>query len=348
MLKSRLQQAGREFSHIKNIITGTNSARDGFAPYGLEGEISIFESIDHTYWKAFDHCAVMVQCYATFERFVLSTVNEWIKWCLAHRQGLILNNKNAKDLYEGGIAEILRRKTELRFSYIDRGQLNKSLSYFYEGVAPVNANLLPYPFFATQPNLKLQNVVDLFKCVGIGDPVSWIAEFKDLKVMRLDEGYHAENELRNLVERRNEAAHGNELPSDILGHKELLNTIQIIEYLCRALHDFVLLRMVQEELGVEYEKGKVGTATSLWPRSGAFELTSEENATISCGMLVGSIASGHFSIHTIKSIQIEGMGAKHYYSNRSAALGVTSENLPKKGSKIVALDKVRGFLTVLS
>ena len=348
MLRNRLQQAEREFNHIKNIVIGTNLARDGFIPYGFDGEIHIFDNVDHTYWKAFDHCAVMVQGYATFERFVLNTVNEWIKWCLAHKQEAILSHASAKDQYELGVAEIFRRKAEPRFSDIDLKQLNKSLSYFYEKSAPANANLLPDPFFATQSNLKLQHIASLFKTVGIGDPHNWIASSKDLNAMRQDEGYSAENELRNLVERRNEAAHGNELPSDILGRKELLNTIQLITYLCRALHGFVLSRIVQEELGDDYANGKIGTVTKLWRNAGAFELTSDDNMTVSCGMLVGSITSGHFSTHTIKTIEVEKIGAAHYYSNKSTALGITSEILPKKGSKIVALSKVRGLLTLLS
>jgi hypothetical protein len=345
MLNSRLQQAEREFNHIKNIIIGTNSARDGFIPYGLNEDIQLFENIDHLYWKAFDHCAVVVQCYATFERFVLSIVDEWIKWCIAYKPDLILKNESTKDKYEAGIAEILRRKSEVRFSNIDRTHLNKSLGYFYNGSVPPDGTINSAPFFATQPNLRLPNIISLFHSVGIGDPSDWISEFNDLRSMKQEDGYSAENELRNLVERRNEAAHGNELPRDILGRKELSNTIQVITYLSRALHGFVLSRSVQEELGDDYSKGNIGTVTTVWKGVGAFELTSESNVTISCGMLVASIAAGHFSTHTIKTIEIEGLGTKHYYSNRSTALGVTSETLPKKKSKIVVLNNVRGFRT---
>jgi len=344
MLNQIIRNTKRELRHIESLVVSLNQAREGFIPYSIESDIQIFNQIDHTYWKAYDHCAVMVQLYASFERFVLNSVNEWIKWCLEFKSELIFNNDPAIDLYESGVAEILRRKKEVRFNNIDRNILNKSLSYFYNKPLATKATLDPTPFFATQPNLRLEHIRTLFNNVGLGNPEKWIQDSKEIKDMKEEDGYNIENELKTLVEKRNEAAHGNELPREILGKIELLNKIKIISNLCQAIYSYIVNRIIELEIESSSNKVLIGHASNIWRNSNAFELKTEPNILIHKGMNLAAISSGDIKFFTIKSIQLDGLQTKSYSSNSQGILGIASEILPSKKSKIINLKYVRGII----
>src|SRR4051812_15220422 len=123
MLWRNLGTTQRELMQIKKVLVTSGRDRDRQAPFGYDDIWKLDNELDHSYWKAFDHCATVVRAYATFERFVLNVVEQWVHWCLLYRPEIILKSETARSLYEAGLAEILRRKTETRFVDLDRGHL---------------------------------------------------------------------------------------------------------------------------------------------------------------------------------------------------------------------------------
>jgi hypothetical protein len=348
MLRQRLLAAQRQFDQVKSILTGANKARERDIPYGFESELGVYGEIDIAYWKAFDHCAAVVRCYATFERFILDSVEEWVRWCLLYQPDRVLKSDSARALYESGLAEILRRKSDTRFADVDRARLAQGLALFYSYALPANPFLPIDPFFAVQPNLRLQHVIELFRAVELGSPANWISASVPLQVLCSEEGYNLEEEIRQLVERRNEAAHGNHLPTDILGTNELLSRIDLLTLLCTSIHDFVLAQVCRAELGDDFEKkGLIGRVTHLWPAAKAFELTLARS-TLYVGSRIAMIGPGSFTGSSIKTIQVEGKPTLGFSGDAGSALGIQLDFMPSGGMQMIDSGEVRGLLPLLA
>jgi hypothetical protein len=100
MLGRNLMAATNELDQIRRLLAVSNRDRFFEIPYGIEDCWPAVEDIDHTYWRAFEHCATVTRAYAAFENFVIASVERWVEWCLAHRPELILKNENARGAYE--------------------------------------------------------------------------------------------------------------------------------------------------------------------------------------------------------------------------------------------------------
>lgn len=346
MLAQRLSAAQRQLGHVKSILAGSHHARESDKtpsdqdPHGGTGQI------DLGYWKAYDHCAAVVRCYATYERFVIDAVEQWVSWCLTFQPDRLLRSKSARDLYETGVAEILRRKSTIRFADVDRGKLGLGLTAFSSGALPVGTTLTIDPFFATQPNLRLQHLTELFCAVELGSPTGWLAASEPLRALATDEGYNVEEELRQLVERRNEAAHGNHLPTEILGINELIARIDLLSNLCAAIYEFVLWQICRVELGDDFGDGLLGEVTHVWPGSRAFELT-VVRSPISVSSSVAMLREGTFALSSIQSIQLDDVPTPSYNGVPGVALGIQMDYLPSRGTRMIDPERIRGLSSLL-
>ena len=341
MLRQRLRDAQEHFDQIKSILSGSARVRDLAPPHGLVSGES-FGVVDVAYWKAYDHCSAVVRCYATFERFVVNAVDEWVRWSLAYHPEPFLSSETVRSLYESGLAEILRRRTITRFASLDRARLAQGVTLLYADPFPANPSLPLDPFFAAQQNLTLAHVTSLFNAIGLGDPKKWIAECEALQGLCAEEGFGVEEELKQLVERRNEAAHGNSLPTEILGTNDLLARVELLSRLCTCLCDFVLAGICRAELGDQLERGVLGKVTRIWPRSCAFELT-VTRSTIYVGLPVALIGRSLLALSTIQSIEVEGVSTLGFTDLAGTALGIKMRYLPLEGMQMIDARLVRGL-----
>lgn len=341
MLRQRLREAQAHFDQIKLILEGCFRAREQAPPHGLaNGEI--FGPVDIPYWKAYDHCAAVVRCYATFERFIVNAVDEWVRWSLTYHPVPFLRSESVRALYESGLAEIFRRRTTTRFVSLDRARLAQGVTLLYAETIPANPSLPLDPFFAAQPNLTLSHVSNLFKSIGLGDPQLWIAECAALQELCAEEGFGVEEELKQLVERRNEAAHGNGLPAEILGTNDLLARVDLFAQLCECLCDFILVASCRAELGKNLEEGALGKVSHVWPNVPAFELTATR-ATIYVDLPVAMLGRSVLVMSKIQSIEVEGIPTLGFTDGEGTALGIQMPYLPAEGMQMIAANMVRGF-----
>lgn len=341
MLRQRLRDAQAHFDQIKLILSGSARAREQAPPHGLANGES-FGAVDVAYWKAYDHCAAVVRCYATFEHFIVNAVDEWVRWSLTYHAVPFLRSETVRSLYESGLAEIFRRRTTTRFAGLDRARLAQGVTLLYADPLPVNPSLPMDPFFAAQPNLTLAHVTNLFIAIGLGDPKKWVAECAALQGLCVEEGFGVEEELKQLVERRNEAAHGNSLPTEILGTNDLLARVDLLSRLCTCLCDFVLAGICRAELGDQLERGVLGRVTRIWPRSSAFELT-VTRSTICVDLSVALIGRSVLALSTIQSIEVEGVATLGFTDGEGTALGIRMTYLPLEGMQMIDARLVRGL-----
>lgn len=344
MLRQRLREAQAHFDQIRLILGGCSRAREQEAPYGLANGES-FGTVDIAYWKAYDHCAAVVRCYATFERFIVNAVDEWVRWSLTYHPAPFLRNEKVRDLYESGLAEVFRRRTTTRFASVDRARLAQGVTLLYADPLPANPSLPLDPLFAAQPNLTLSHVANLFNSIGLGDPRAWVADCLALQDLCAEEGFGVEQELKQLVERRNEAAHGNGLPAEILGTNDLLARAELLAQLCECLCDFILVAICRAELGDQLERGLLGKVTRVWPTASAFELTAARS-TIYVDMPVAMLGRSLLVLSSIQSIQVESSATLGFTDGVGTALGIRMAYLPLEGMQMINPCSVRGFDTL--
>jgi hypothetical protein len=342
MLRRNLNAATNELEQIRRLLAVSNRDRAFEIPYSIEECWPEVEAVDHTYWRAFEHCATVIRAYAAYENFVVASVERWIEWCLAHRPDLILKNENARGAYERGLAEILRRKTEARFSDLDRGKLAIGLSVFYTGSLPTNFVFSSDPFFAALPNLRLKTIIGLFDSLGLESFSAWLSSSKELRDFCIEEGYSLDEELSQFVERRNEAAHGNGIPSEILGANELTARIKLLSLMCDSIYQFVITAVCKAELGLEFEGGHVGTVTRVWRKQSAFELTMASTVLYS-GTEVLMGAEGSIVRSVVCSLQLENESSLGFEVPIGTALGVRMSYIPAVGMRMIRLNGVRGI-----
>lgn len=341
MLRQRLRDAQAQFDQIKLILSGCSRAREQAPPHGLANGES-FGNVDIPYWKAYDHCAAVVRCYATFERFVVNAVDEWVRWSLTYRPAPFLRSESVRALYESGLAEIFRRRTTTRFASLDRARLAQGVTLLYADPVPASPSLPLDPLFAAQPNLTLSHVGALFIAIGLGDPQKWVADCVALQELCAEEGFGVEEELKQLVERRNEAAHGNGLPVEILGTNDLLARVELLSQLCTCLCDFILVGVCRAELGDQLERGAMGKVTHVWPTASAFELT-VTSSTIYVNLPVAMFGRSVIVLSSIQSIQVEDSPTLGFTDGEGTALGIKMPYLPVEGMQMIDTRSVRGF-----
>lgn len=346
MLSNYLEDARSQLRQIKAILAISNRDKSFEIPYGHEEIWPEVDAVDIGYWKAYEHSAVLVRGYATFERFVLYAVEEWIAWSQSHHPNLLLGSEKARDAYERGLAEILRRKAEPRFADLDRGKLAVGHAAFFGGKLPENIALPVAPFFAALPNLKLSKIGELFSSVEMAGLLVWINSSVRLRQFCEDEGFNCEEELGQIVDWRNEAAHGNDVPADILGDTELISRLNFLIILAETIFDFVIVSVCRADLGAEFETGLIGTVSHVWTRRGAFELTMA-SCVICKGTQVLMLSQGAILASSILSLQLEGKAAVGLEVAIGTPVGVTMGLLPADNMRMIAISSVKGLNILL-
>lgn len=347
MLNVHLKSALRQFGQIKSILAIATRDRNFVVPYGFEDVWPGAEKVDVGYWRAYEHSAVMVRGYATFERFVLYAVEQWIGWLQNHYPERLSKSARIQDAYERGLAEILRRKSEARFVDLDRGKLAAGLSVFFGTPLPENVSMPVAPFFAALPNLKLPKIVELFTSIEMAGLSDWLGSSVELRQFCEEEGFNYEDELGQLVDWRNEAAHGNEVPSNILGDNELASRLDFLILLSKTIFDFVVASICRADLGDGFANGLIGTVSRVWPKRGAFQLTMASEV-IYTGTDVLMFGTGIVERSSILTLQLEDSPALGLHVSVGDLVGVTMDFLPSNQMQMISVQSVKGLHGLLS
>jgi RiboL-PSP-HEPN len=110
------------------------------------------------------------------------------------------------------------------------------------------------------------------------------------------------NKINDLVERRNEIAHGSEAVDNILGLSELENYIQFLENYCQAIFEILSEEEIKHDCGCNFQK--IGNIVDIYDsRKLVFEI---ENYKIKTGdIIIVKNAKGRFFEKPILEIFID-------------------------------------------
>lgn len=190
-------------------------------------------------WRALDHCAAVGRIYALFEQFIEGIISEWISF---RSRGYTYTQmpESLQNAYNSGVATILGDIEKVRFQHINREDLVREYHRFisdeqdyklYGDCISHHAN-----------NLRWDDLTELFGRCGLAGFQSWMSGHNALAEhfgtpRKLDE--LARSALKNLVQYRNDAAHGAIDVEEILGPDELIESANLVIAISTAVSEYI-------------------------------------------------------------------------------------------------------------
>ncbi|MEG4329431.1 MAE_28990/MAE_18760 family HEPN-like nuclease [Microcoleus sp. herbarium5] len=269
-------------------------------------------------WRIYDRSAVVTRLYAIYERFVEDLISDWLRRMpdLVPRYSDL--EEKIQNTHREGIGRLLIGIKKNRFQHLSVEKVVQGLSC---GITDTGKyELLPDAFLLHEQNLRKEMLEKVLENAGIDEAWKWVTNHKEIKYFVEEvrgRQNTAEGELNQLVDYRNEAAHGS--TNQILGTQELLDLGDFVEALCNSLADLVTYQIIllQKALGLVREIGEI---TEWYKKQQAYvakvqevTLTVEERVFL---VLVNDKLSYCYAAK-IESIKLNDISHNH--------LGITSE-----------------------
>ncbi len=258
------------------------------------------EASDTTNWRVIDHCAAVTRSYALFESFVMEVLREY----LAFLSGAYKMSAFGPDFairYTRGIGKILQDQHKHRYR-------NLNIATVITGVSEALGDKDGYHIQAeallrTEQNLRMAELHRLFNDCGLTGLESWVGSHAAVQAFfaqqaRLSDT--ASSELKQIVDYRNEAAHGD--VDDVLGPDVLIEFTYFFEAMCRSLLDVVQYDTIRR--AKELNRATVVGRISERLRDDIV-VAKVANATLTVGDKLYVFKKGLTMVAEVRSIQLD-------------------------------------------
>jgi hypothetical protein len=267
MFEELIEKASVKISTVRAIIKTNHRLRsivfrDSLNKQKLE-ENSEFAALmevisSEKEWEIYDRSAVVTRLYAIYERFVEDLISDWLRLLsdLVPRYSDL--EEKIQNTHREGIGRLLIDIKKNRFQHLSVEKVVQGLSC---GITDTGKyELLPDAFLLHEQNLRKEVLETVLRNAGIDEAWKWVTNHKEIKYFVEEvrgSQNTAEGELKQLVDYRNEAAHGS--VDEILGTQELLELGDFVEALCKALADLVTYNIILRKIdrGLVREIGKI-------------------------------------------------------------------------------------------
>ncbi|WP_013320950.1 MAE_28990/MAE_18760 family HEPN-like nuclease [Gloeothece verrucosa] len=305
-------------STVRSLVQTNEKLRDIFF-----GKAFTFEKTEHDYldltsikntipnvddWRVYDHCAVVTRLYAIYENFIESLIKDWIARLPNLFSCYLDLPEEIRGTHQIGVANLLivLKKKKNRYEHLSIEDVIRGL---YLGNTP-NQNqydLIPDAFLFHDQNLRKDALQKLFAEAGISKAWNWVENHRSVKSFIkevLGDENTPEGELKELIDYRNEAAHG-AIIDNVLGYRRLLDLCGFVEVLCQALADLVTYHIIERQKSINKVKdiGKI----IEWYKTSKAAVAKIIDANLSVGNTVFLVDKNksYCQIVKIKSIQID-------------------------------------------
>jgi RiboL-PSP-HEPN len=218
--------------------------------------------------RRFDYAAFAVALYASFEKFIEAFIAEYAQFESRRLRyvelppGLVTKHlsRTAEMLWRGRIGEG-------RYVGLTELEMVKNLFECLNGVRPYTLNKAAVT--AHDVNLRVSEIDSLFAAVGIEKVcnrvrradalLNWYRKTKDLDFVPQD-GVPAtliEERVKDIVDRRNQIAHGGDIPIELPGENEMRDAISFIQAFAQSIALVGHVELVQLQGDGPYKKGTV-------------------------------------------------------------------------------------------
>lgn len=244
-MRSTLDELITELTELKTLVKSivpVNNALSGNKDTLVTQYISIR--------KRFDYAAFVVALYASFEKFSENLIKEYlqIKTCRTDYNRLPQKLMN-KHLTQS--AELLchRRLGEGRYRGMSDLDVVKNLFDCLSGAESYTLN--EDALIHHNANLRTKEVDEIFSLIGIEQICHRVCSADAMKAWYNDFDHHEmlpqdsvnstviKERLNDIVERRNEIAHGGGKPIELFGSADMRDAVTFIESLAESIYGFV-------------------------------------------------------------------------------------------------------------
>ncbi len=280
----------------KQIQTLLNTLKNHYKAFGTEK-------------KLFEYKASIISLYGLLEKYV----EIWIKEYLNSLSSLIVEYSNMDEKIRDNHFELSLKlintiisRESVKYQHLTKEEVLKKLNQCI--VSPTSYQINTEAFVILSGNLKHNKIVDLFKYLNV-DLNSGLAKNESLSNeigLKTNEISRVEkdilyNKINDLVERRNQIAHGSEKLDDILSTSGLEPYIQFLEKYCQAIFETLVEEVIKQESIHTFQKIKK-VINVFGNKVLAFEI---DNYNIKVGdMLIIETREGKFYKKSILTIQL--------------------------------------------
>ncbi len=214
--------------------------------------------------KIFEYKAIIISLYGILEKFI----EIWIKEYLDTLSDIIpkynqIDNKIKEQHFELSLKLIstITSRTSAKYQHLTKEQVLKNLNNCIENPSDYIFNL--EAFVLLSGNLKHNKIVELFKQLNIDlngklkinqtiiQHIQYIRQKEDIGELKAEVLYE---EINQLVESRNEIAHGSETVENFQDHSVLESYIQFLENYCQAIFEILNEEIIKHESIHKFQK----------------------------------------------------------------------------------------------
>jgi len=289
-IENSLEQVRKKTQAIRFILKQNQSLRDilftddkEVREKAAELNLNLSEnSISTTEWKIYEHSAVVVQLYATYENFVEKLISKWLEALPQLVTKYDQLEEVIRKTHRIGVGHLISKwgenRYDLRLAQIIQGLsdgINKNSKY----------ELIPESFLINcQNNLRQGELQKLFCSVGLKDFESgwlWVKNHQNIKeyIDNILGGSNTlEKELDQFIQYRNASAHSLVQENEFLGYESLLNLCSFVDAICQALADLLIYHFLIKAVKTNKTK-KIGIIQTFLSDKQVII------ATVNCGTL---------------------------------------------------------------
>ena len=291
------------------------------------------EAANSTSWRIIDHCAAVTRTYALFETFIDQLLREYLTF-ISSSYNLTAMGTEFRMKYTRGIGQILLDQGKQRYANLDMGAV---ISGAHAAVTDSTGyHIQPEALLRTEQNLRMPELQRLFSQCGLSGIDAWVKSHRAIKEFfttqsRLSET--AESELRQIVEYRNEAAHGE--VDEVFGPEVLIEFTYFFEALCRSIKDFIQYDTLRRAKGIG--KANVVGVISERFRDGII-VAKVTNAVLRVGDPLYVLGKGTTMVAEIKSIQLNDIDVPTATITEETEVGLSIGVRANVGSELIRID----------
>lgn len=284
-------------------------------------------------WRVYEHCGAVTRLYAIFENFSELLVARWLGSCPQIWPRYSVLAKNIREKHRSGVASVLNKLGHRRYRHLTEDDVLKGLA---AGASDRPYSLLPAAFVHSDSNLRFAGLCALLESCGIQGASAWLSASSELSAFFRQEGEAvtlAEGRLDELVEFRNDAAHG--AADEILSVDQLLYFCRFLEALIHDVAELANHAVIKEMLGVGLAI-EVGQVTEVFkgPQAAVAVI---EHGSISVGDDLFLYKVGTATPVRVQEVKWHGVSVNSVIASSAVEVGVKLTTLPARGVSIVRL-----------
>ena len=336
-LESFKKELNKIEEYLKHIEYVNNVTAYSILESGNEGEqinrlLNTLKEHDRSFnrdKRIFEYKASIISLYGLLEKYV----EIWIKEYLNSLSEVVpkynqVDEKIRDNHFELSLKLIntITTRESAKYQHLTKEEVLKKLNECI--VNPSNYQINTDAFVLLSGNLKHNKIVELFKYLNL-DLNNELLKNQDLNneigldritISQTSKDY-LYNKINDLVERRNQIAHGLEV-LDLLGISTLEPYIQFLEKYCQAIFEILVEQVIKQESIHTFQK----IEKVLGVYNGKILTFEIENYTIKVGdVLIIETQENRFYKKPILTIQLDGVDCPELSTTKKINIGVSVE-----------------------